>query len=167
MLIWYENAGIKLAWHNLKEVGLSFLFTPKSFHGAEIWGECKQLRPSSADHRLDGGRALRSTLVIDVFDRLFLGIFSFRLYWIAIMRYLILPPSSGHCGLVPWGRHTAVRDNVVPSFEVSPPFTSPSSKLHLFSCLEDGSNHTYLCIFNTYAQFLEYFWMLTYSKPIF
>lgn len=70
-------------WHKpgmvqLKRGGSEFLFTKKKkIHGAEIWSEYKQLHPSSADHRLDGGRALRSTLVIDVFDRLLLGIFPF------------------------------------------------------------------------------------------
>lgn len=36
MLICYENAGIKLAWYNLKEVGLSFYLPQNFFHGAEI-----------------------------------------------------------------------------------------------------------------------------------
>lgn len=31
MLFCYENAGIKLAWYNLKEVGLSFYLPQKFF----------------------------------------------------------------------------------------------------------------------------------------
>lgn len=147
MLICYENVGIKLAWYNLKEVGLSFYLPQKYFHRGESWSEYKQLHPSSADHSWMVAERSGPHLWLMFLIGYSWVSFHFSRYWFALMRDLIVPPRSGQCGLAPWWRNPALRDKVVPNFEVSPPFTSPGSKLHLFSCLEDGSNHTYLCIY--------------------
>lgn len=156
MLICYENAGIKLAWYNLKEVGLSFYLPQKIF--MELRFEVNTSNSTLALETIGWMVAEHSGPHLWLMF-LFLGIFlflvlvlgcsnetprsptQFRALWFGSLRET--PSSEGWRGARLWGASSLHQ----PRFQT----------LHLFSCLEDDSNRTYLCIFNTYAQFFEDF----------